>query len=168
MAMPAPPVWTEGALTLRPARPADRAGLVALLSEMDRHYWQAPKPVEMPEAAADALLGDASGCAVGVADCGGALIGLVTYTLLHPAPGPGGTLFMKDLFVTEAQRGGDLGARMMDWMTAFASDQGCHRFDWTAETDNPRAMAFYERLGAVRVAEKVYYRIAPQVAENGE
>jgi ribosomal protein S18 acetylase RimI-like enzyme len=32
------------------------------------------------------------------------------------------------------------------------------RFDWTAETDNPEALHFYDGLGARRVAEKVYYR----------
>jgi ribosomal protein S18 acetylase RimI-like enzyme len=38
-------------------------------------------------------------------------------------------------------------------------ERGCVRFDWSAETDNPDALAFYDRLGAKRVAEKIYYRL---------
>ena len=50
--------------------------------------------------------------------------------------------------------------RLMRRVARIAVDLGCRRFDWTAETDNPRAIAFYDDLPASRVAEKVYYRLA--------
>jgi hypothetical protein len=37
-------------------------------------------------------------------------------------------------------------------------ERGCTRFDWTAETGNSEALTFYDRLGARRVEEKVYFR----------
>jgi len=46
----------------------------------------------------------------------------------------------------------------MRFLARLAVERGCVRFDWTAETDNPDALGFYDRLGARRVADKVYYR----------
>jgi hypothetical protein len=40
----------------------------------------------------------------------------------------------------------------------IAIERSCGRFDWTAETGNHDALGFYDRLGARRVEEKVYYR----------
>jgi hypothetical protein len=41
----------------------------------------------------------------------------------------------------------------MGFLARLAVERGCVRFDSTAETDNPEALAFYDRLGAGRVAE---------------
>ena len=50
------------------------------------------------------------------------------------------------------------GEKMMRAAAALAVEWGCCRFDWTAEKDNVRALAFYDRLSAQRVDEKVYFR----------
>lgn len=81
-------------------------------------------------------------------------------SILLPAPNENGTLFMKDLFVSETARGSGLGRQFMRFPAGYAVELGCHRFDWTAETDNPRAPAFYDDLKATRVAEKVYFRFS--------
>jgi ribosomal protein S18 acetylase RimI-like enzyme len=47
----------------------------------------------------------------------------------------------------------------MQFLAAHAVKLNCVRFDWTTEETNPGAMAFYARLGAERVKEKVYYRL---------
>jgi hypothetical protein len=36
--------------------------------------------------------------------------------------------------------------------------RGAVRLDWTAEETNPRALAYYDHLGARRLEEKVYFR----------
>lgn len=41
-----------------------------------------------------------------------------------------------------------------------AADAGCSRIEWTADTDNPAALAFYEALGAEPRKGKVFYRSA--------
>jgi hypothetical protein len=46
----------------------------------------------------------------------------------------------------------------MGVLARLAVERGCVRFDWNAQTDSPEALAFYGRLGARRVAEKVYHR----------
>ncbi len=67
---------------------------------------------------------------------------------------------MKDLFISKSARGTGLGNRFMRYLAQHAVELGCHRFDWTAETDNPRAVAFYDDLNASRVVEKVYFRFS--------
>ena len=46
----------------------------------------------------------------------------------------------------------------MRFLAQLAIKRGCVRLDWTAETDNVAALSFYDRLGARRVTEKVYFR----------
>jgi len=46
----------------------------------------------------------------------------------------------------------------MRFLARLAVERDCVRLDWTAETDNGAALSFYDRLGARRVAEKVYFR----------
>ncbi|WP_235501098.1 GNAT family N-acetyltransferase [Tatumella sp. UCD-D_suzukii] len=50
----------------------------------------------------------------------------------------------------------------MRFIAAFAVEHGCTRFDWTAETSNPKAADFYLSLGAVMVEEKQYFRLDNQ------
>ena len=47
----------------------------------------------------------------------------------------------------------------MGHLARLALKRGCSRLDWTAETDNPDAIAYYERLGVPRLEEKVYFRL---------
>ena len=169
MAMPTPPVWTEGGLTLRPSGPDDRDALARLIEEEFAHYWgDYPSAAADALATADALLNGTSGCIACVAETGGELVAFATVTLLHPAPTPAGALFMKDLYVTGSQRGAKIGEAMMAWLSRYARDLGCTRFDWTAEAPNTRAQAFYDRLGAPRAEEKIYYRLTgPSLDEAG-
>ena len=69
---------------------------------------------------------------------------------------------MKDLYTTDARRGFGIGKRMMAYMASLAVALGCKRFDWTAETDNPGAIRFYDDIAAERVEEKVYFRFSSQ------
>jgi len=137
----------------------DQAALVDLLIEVDRHYW-GPHVGENVKAqsTADALVNGRSGCRAVVADLDGSLVGLATISVLHPSLNEHGTLFMKDLFVSSRGRGKGIGALFMRHLAKLTIELGCRRFDWTAESDNPRAIEFYDQLGAERVEEKVYFR----------
>jgi GNAT superfamily N-acetyltransferase len=105
-------------------------------------------------------------CEIAVAEQDGRAVGLATFAVLYPAPGPGGQLFMKDLFALAEARGQGVGCALMAFLARLAMERGCLRFDWTAETDNPTALEFYDRLGASRVAEKVYYRFEGKALQH--
>jgi GNAT superfamily N-acetyltransferase len=100
----------------------------------------------------------ARSCEIAIAELDGKPVGLATFAVLFPAPGPAGQLYMKDLFALAEARGRGVGQALMAFLAKLALERGCSRFDWTAETDNPEALAFYDRLGARRVEDKIYYR----------
>ncbi|MEM9048019.1 MAG: GNAT family N-acetyltransferase [Pseudomonadota bacterium] len=147
-------------VVFRRAGSGDAAALATLLTEANRHYWGDTAGAESDaQATAAALLGGGSGCQTLLAWRGDQPCGFATYTLLHPAPSARGTLFMKDLFIAATARNAGLGRAFMRHLAGLAAAQGCTRFDWTAESDNPRAIDFYRALGAETVTEKVYFRL---------
>lgn len=150
----------DGQLTIREATPADRAAAERVLLDCERHYWgQRDGDEATTRETAAALLEGRSGCTLMLAFAPEP-VGFATWTLLHPAPTPAGTVFLKDLYVTAAARGTGTGEALLRAVAGIAAARGCARFDWTAEDDNPRAVAFYDRLGAERVDEKLYFRFS--------
>lgn len=146
-------------IDVRLATQADREALVDLFHAIDVHYWgaAAPAPVPMARHVEEAVLTFRS-CEIALAERKGRAVGLATFAVLYPAPDLGGQLFLKDLFALAEARGQGVGRAFMGFLARLAVERGCVRFDWTAETDNPEALRFYDRLGAGRVGEKVYYR----------
>ena len=146
---------------IRFAEAKDEAVLAELLLSANQHYWGTSDGAEgMTKAAASALIDGRSGCRALIARVDGQPAAFATLTILHPALNEHGTLFMKDLFVVKAARGLGVGHQIMLHLAKMAYDLGCQRFDWTAERDNPKALEFYDALGADRVDEKVYFRFS--------
>ena len=151
----------DKALVTRIAEAGDLDLVAGLLLETNRHYW-GPKPgaeAATRQAAEDILSGGAD-CRMLLGWLDGQAVAYATFAILHPAPVEQGSLFMKDIFVVEAARGMGLGEAMMREVAKLAVARGCVRFDWTAETDNPRALDFYDALQAERVTDKVYFRLS--------
>lgn len=149
------------AATFRLATPADQDVLAALFHALDLHYWGAAAPSAEAMAAhvRDKILAPQSNCEIALAETAGEAVGIATFAIVYPAPHLSGQLFLKDLFTTAEARGRGIGEKLMRFLAALAVARGCSRLDWTAEAENPGAMAFYERLGAQRVENKVYYRL---------
>jgi ribosomal protein S18 acetylase RimI-like enzyme len=145
--------------TIRLANDGDAAALTHLIHAMMTHYWGADTPDRA--AVAHHVTRDIlpSGCEALLAERDGEAIAIATFAVLYPGPGLGGQLTMKDLFVVDEARGSGIGQALLRHLARLAVERGCLRLDWTAELDNPRALAFYDRLGARRVTEKVYYRV---------
>ncbi len=151
----------ETGLTTRIAVRQDLDTVASLLLATNRHYWGVRDGAEAASRhAAEALLADDADCRMLLGFLHDMVVAYATFAILHPAPNEHGVLFMKDLFVLDGGRGRGVGEAMMRRIAGLAVERGCHRFDWTAETDNPRALAFYDRLAADRVTEKVYFRFA--------
>ena len=84
-------------------------------------------------------------------------LGFATWVLTFPS-GTDIALYMKELFVREEARGQGVGRVLMAGLVHIAEDEGCCRFDWQTDMDNPDAQAFYARLEAP-LYEKVTYRV---------
>ena len=151
---------SETGLSIRPAGPEDADQIGELFYRCDLHYWgdKAPSRDAMLEHVRDRVLAEGSTTEILLAEQEGKAVGFASFSILYPAPDLGGALYLKDLFTLSEARGKGLGEALMQALAQTAVARGCCRFDWTAEDHNPRAMAFYERIGAQRVTEKVYYR----------
>ncbi|MEO0751135.1 MAG: GNAT family N-acetyltransferase [Pseudomonadota bacterium] len=84
-------------------------------------------------------------------------LGFATWVLTFPS-GTDIALYMKELFVSEGARGKGVGRALMAGLVRIADAEGCCRFDWQTDMDNPQSQAFYTRLKAP-LYEKVTYRV---------
>jgi GNAT superfamily N-acetyltransferase len=84
----------------------------------------------------------------------------LTWSLMDPAPERRRHCWLKELYVAESQRSLGVGMALMAWVGRYAVDNGCWRIDWPVQAANARGIAFYEGLGAQRVAERIGYRLS--------
>lgn len=143
---------------------SDIPELARVFVEMESYYFgsEAASYDEMFSYLTHKVFSAYSGVTVLGAWKNGTLVGFATFTLMFPAPKCSGQAYMKDLFTSAAVRGQGVGKLLMGFIAAFAIEHGCTRFDWTAETTNPKAAQFYLSLGASQLEEKQYFRLDNQ------
>ncbi len=83
----------------------------------------------------------------------------LTYSLVEPAPEKCRQCTLKELYVRSSERSQGVGKALMAWVARHAIEHGCSRIDWPVNAANLRGIAFYESLGAERVAERLSYRL---------
>jgi len=150
-----------GAITFRFITPDDRLILHQLFHEAEIHYEGHNAPSrELVAAHVDGdVIPTLARCEILLAESAGAVAAMASFGQLYPAPNLGGQIQIKDIFVRDGFRNRGIGAAIIRRLAALALERRCTRVDWTAETDNPRAIAFYDRLGVPRVESKVYFRL---------
>lgn len=148
-------------LRFRMVGTADAESLAPLFHAVQVYYFgeAAPSAEDVTAHVRDVILAPGTSCETVVGEVNAKPVALATFAVLYPAPGVSGVLYMKELFVDESVRGEGVGDAMMRAMARLARERGCTRMDWTAETSNPGAIGFYDRFGAERVADKVYFRL---------
>ena len=62
------------------------------------------------------------------------------------------------VYVRRDRRGAGVGKLLMDGLYQIAVQRGCSRVEWTTDTSNQAAQAFYESLGTKPLATKIFYR----------
>jgi GNAT superfamily N-acetyltransferase len=77
----------------------------------------------------------------------------------YPGPGLKPGFFLKDLYVANAERGKDIGTKLVTRLAALAVERGFGRIDWTAARSNERLLRFYDELGGDRKEDRVFYRL---------
>jgi GNAT superfamily N-acetyltransferase len=136
---------------VRPATAADLPALAALFHEMEVHYdGQAAAPAESAIRTALERHVFAAGSRIDllVAEAGGRLLGFAFVSTLFPAARCTSALFLKDIFVSAAERSRGVGLALMRAVARLAATRGCSRINWNAARNNAAALAFYARLGA--------------------
>jgi GNAT superfamily N-acetyltransferase len=146
---------------VRPAVVNDVERLLALTAEMDRFYGAtALDPLEVRRTQLyDALFGSEPVGHVLLAFDGESVAGFASYSHLWPAVGLTRSLYLKELFVSQAEQRHGVGRALMESVVEVARASNCSRVEWTADRDNPAAQAFYQYLGLTQLQGKLLYRL---------
>lgn len=129
-----------------------------ILGEIEAYYGGKPAPGDADQIRA-ALFGPRPAATVLLARDGEQVLGLASYSLLWPAAGADTSLYLKELYVREQARRRGVAGAFMEQLKDEAAAAGCSRVEWTADRDNPPALAFYAALGAKPRDGKVFYRL---------
>jgi len=150
-------------IKLADAVPGDEHAIAALCVELDEFYGHLPEgsPAERAAQVRDDLFSTPPLAHVLVAWDDAAPAGLAAYSFLWPAAGLTASLYLKELYVAGAYRQTGVGRMLMEGLSAIAGRRGLARVEWTADTSNEGARAFYEALGAKPLTSKLFYRAAP-------
>jgi GNAT superfamily N-acetyltransferase len=150
-------------VTISPARPADAEDIAVLLAELRRYYGAtetAPLAARVRQVS-EAVFASPPAAHVLLARARGALAGFAAYTFHWPAAGLARSLYLKELYVSQSHRRQGIGRLLMREIFQTATRHGCCRVEWTADTSNPPAQAFYDGLGVPVYPGKLFYRVLP-------
>jgi GNAT superfamily N-acetyltransferase len=137
---------TGHTLTVRRAVATDRAGLAALLSDMQAHYGSPDPPGGAAEMAR-------------LLTRNGALLGLASLSPVLFSGAFQWMLFLKDLYVTGAARSLGVGRALLVAAARTALEEDYCRIDWTTDATNDGAQRLYDGLGVPR-HDKRFYRLS--------
>jgi GNAT superfamily N-acetyltransferase len=145
----------------------DTESLVDLLHELHRYYNSTSTVQRMTvreHVLGNLLAAESPIRFVVAANPEGRIIGFAALVFLHslvePEPEKCGQCLLKELFVSETQRSQGVGHALMVWVARYAAANGCSRVDWNLKATNIHGIAFYERLGAERVGDRLSYRLS--------
>ena len=146
-------------LSIRPATPDDVSLIRQLIAELAEYERLAHAAVATdddlrtqlfgPQPAAEVLIGEVDGVAVGFA--------LFFHTFSTFAGKRG--LYLEDLFVRPQFRGVGLGKHLMAALARITLQRDCARFEWSVLDWNAPSISFYRSIGAVGMDEWTVQRL---------
>ena len=75
-------------------------------------------------------------------------------------------IYLEDLYVRPAMRGGGVGRRLLEWLAALAVERGCGRLEWAVLDWNAPSIGFYRNLGAVPMDDWTVFRLTGDALTN--
>jgi GNAT superfamily N-acetyltransferase len=131
--------------------------IAQILGEVESYYGgkEVPPPLDQIK---NALFSARPAATVLLARNDDQALGLASFSLLWPAAGADSSLYLKELYVRSFARHRGVGRTLMTALREEATAAGCRRIEWTADRDNPDAVAFYSAMGFAPHAGKVFYR----------
>jgi len=154
-------VQFRSVITVSPAESRDTAAIAALLEDLGRFYGATEsEPLDRRIGQINEAIFTSPPTAYALlARDGDQVAGLDAYSFLWPAVGATRSLYMKELYVPDAYRRQGVGKLLMRAIFETAATLGCHRVEWTTDTGNTAAQAFYARLGLPAYPSKIFYRV---------
>lgn len=134
--------------TIRPARPGDEHDILRLVRALAA-YEREPDAVEATaEGLRHHLFGPSPQVFAHVAEQDGEVVGIAVWFLSFSTWTGRHGIYLEDLFVDPAARGGGVAFALVRALAAEARTRGCARIDWAVLDWNALAKGFYRRLGA--------------------
>ena len=150
------------ARTVRPARRSDIGALRGLQEEFRDHLRQlgdeSPGLI-LSDAQWEEILDRRPAFGVVIAEVGGEVVGYLCHHEGYDLDRGGPVVYVFDLFVREAARGGGVGRALMAEAGAACAAIGGREILFDVWKRNAGAVAFYARLGAVPVQELQYMHL---------
>lgn len=75
-------------------------------------------------------------------------------------------IYIEDLYVKPEFRGNGIGRAMLRHIAKVAKDRGCGKVEWYVTEWNPRAIKFYENLGANPLQGRIIYRLIDEALDT--
>jgi GNAT superfamily N-acetyltransferase len=139
------------------ATPEDIEVISVILGEIESYYGGKDVPGDRAQIGA-ALFGERPVATVLLARDGDDVLGLASYSVLWPAAGAESSVYLKELYVRAPHRRRGVARALLEQVRAEATAAGCARVEWTADRDNPPALASYRALGFAEHQGKAFYR----------
>lgn len=145
---------------IRFATPADVPQILAFVRELAA-FEREPDAVLATEPMVEAALFGSRPAAEAVIaeDANGTALGFAlffqNFSTWTGLPG----MYLEDLYVTPAARGGGVGKALLQHLAGIAVDRGYGRFEWSVLDWNQPAIDFYRAMGAVGMAEWTVQRV---------
>jgi GNAT superfamily N-acetyltransferase len=133
------------ALTIRPARAADAALILTLLTEL-AGYEKLPITLSEEEIAFD-FFGLSPRIECEMAFEGDVPVGLTTYYWTYATFSAARRLYIEDLFVRPQFRGRGYGKTMLQYLARKGMAAGAARLEWQVLDWNAPAIKFYKSIG---------------------
>lgn len=136
---------------------ADIEVISVILGEIESYYGGREIPGDVGQIRA-ALFSEHPVATVLLARDGDQVLGLASYSLLWPAAGAESSVYLKELYVRAPYRRRGAARELLSAVRAEATAAGYSRVEWTADRDNPPALALYAALGFAEHRGKAFYR----------
>lgn len=92
----------------------------------------------------------------------GFLVLLYTYSTFLALP----TLFIEDIFLIKEYRRKGIGQKLFNLTMKIANDNNCGRVEWNTFKWNSAAQSFYEKNGAKKLDNIIYFRMDEEKINN--
>jgi GNAT superfamily N-acetyltransferase len=150
---------TRPAFTIRPADRADVPLLLELFGELAEYEHLADQMQATEERLAKGLFGERPAAAALIAEVGAETAGYALYFPTFSSFLAVEGVWLEDLFVRPAHRGGGVGRALLARVAAVVRDGGGGRLEWSALDWNELALGFYRSLGAQPMNEWIMHRL---------
>ena len=154
------------ALVIRDARPGDEDAILALLKDFAEfekltHTFRLTREVISRD-----FMGATRRVHCGVAELGGAIVGVMTWYRTSSTFQATQALFLEDLFVMPQFRGKGVAKALLKQLAHHAAKEGVTRIEWSVLDWNKVAIDFYAGVGARKISGWESYRLSGDALER--